>query len=125
MTALGYRERSLVWQHEYETDFTILSRGALEQLTGPVVHPGKNTLVAPHCIAVIPYASPDYVMAAHSALAVITEVGGAFAHLVQVSEGATILQVENAREKYPLGTTVQIDLREMCLSTDRTPQESV
>jgi phosphohistidine swiveling domain-containing protein len=75
---------------------------------GEVVHPKAGEEVEPDQIAVIPAASARYLAAAITARAVIVEQGGAMAHLVTVAreQGVTIMRMEGARTKYPVGSRV-------------------
>lgn len=88
------------------------------QAVGMVVHPKEDEEVPEGSIIVIPRAGPEYFISAHSAAgnlpklsAVITESGGQLAHLVAVGleQGFRIIRVENARERFPSGTPVEID----------------
>jgi phosphohistidine swiveling domain-containing protein len=80
-------------------------------VSGEVVFPKHGEAVQAHQIAVIPNAGPDYVAAAMSGAGVITEQGGAMAHLVTVSreKDVTIMRVEDARKLYPEGTIVTLN----------------
>jgi phosphohistidine swiveling domain-containing protein len=76
-----------------------------------VVHPKPDEECEPDEVAVIPNAGPRYVAAAMTAGAVITELGGAMAHLVTVSreKDLKIVRVEDARKLYPVGMTLVVD----------------
>ncbi len=76
-----------------------------------VVHPKRNDECLPHKVAIIPNAGPSYVAAALTAGAVITEVGGAMAHLVAVSreKDVKIVRSPHAREDYPVGMMLVVD----------------
>lgn len=76
-----------------------------------VVHPKRNEECKPDEVAVIPNAGPSYVAAANTAGAVITEVGGAMAHLVTVSreKDVKIVRVEGARKLYPEDMHLVVD----------------
>lgn len=76
-----------------------------------VVHPKKGESCRPDEVAVIPNAGPNYVEAAMTAGAVITEQGGAMAHLVTVSreKDIKIVRVPKARKLYPIGMTLIVD----------------
>lgn len=82
-----------------------------------VVHPKPNQswYVAYDCqpsVIVLPNLSPQYVNALLGASLVITEEGGALAHLSQLGreKGLPILRVQNARKLIPEGCTVRVDI---------------
>jgi hypothetical protein len=110
LTEIGYFECYAIHEAMYATDLVILSKASDISLSGRIVHPKKGETVPADCIAIIPYASADYVQAACTALATITEVGGSFSHLVVYSEGRAVVRVEGALKKYPVGTQIVLDL---------------
>lgn len=75
------------------------------------VHPKPGESCEQDEVAVIPNAGPDYVAAANTAGAVITEQGGAMAHLVTVNreKDTKIVRVPKARELYPVGMHLVVD----------------
>lgn len=109
LTKMGYTESYEQHNRVFHTDITVLSTGQADYVEGKIVHPKRNEIVDYDCIAVIPNASPDYIKAC-TAKAVITEVGGSFAHLVIASTDTTIIRVEDALTRYPVGSIVMIDL---------------
>ncbi len=94
-----------------------------QEAYGEVVHPRPGESVDPDKIAVIPVAGPRYLQAAMTARAVITEQGGAMAHLVSIGreKGVTIMRVENARKLYPVGSKVTLNPRSGSARLAATP----
>jgi phosphohistidine swiveling domain-containing protein len=80
-----------------------------------VVHPKENQEITERGVCVVvPDASPAYYIPAHSAAklggVVITETGGAVAHLVVVGEGEIpIVRIPDAIELYPKGAKLDVD----------------
>lgn len=88
------------------------------QTTGKIVHLKKGDRLQEGEIGIIPNAGPDYVEAAYDAIkygtALITEQGGAMAHLATVGrgDGLRLIRVADARKKLPAGTTVDVNCSE-------------
>lgn len=85
--------------------------------TGKVWHwlaPDQGPDWGDYTIFVIPHAGPEFLEAAETAIAcngaVITEAGGAMAHLANVGRerGLLLVRVEKARELYPQDTEVMV-----------------
>jgi len=78
--------------------------------SGTVVHGQANTHVPPGSIVVLPNLHPRYLKATIHAAAIITEAGGATAHLAQVGRDRLlpIVLIEGARQKYPIGISVTV-----------------
>jgi phosphohistidine swiveling domain-containing protein len=77
-----------------------------------VVHHGKRKQPSPSgSIVVLPNLHPDFLITIDDAAGVITEEGGAVAHLAQVGRerNLPIVRVANARERYEPGIYVMID----------------
>lgn len=95
------------------------------EITGKIVHLKKGDRLQPGFIGVIANAGPDYVEAAYDAIkygtALITEQGGAMAHLVTVgrADGLRLIRVADARKKLPEGTVVDVDCSKGELSVRR------
>jgi phosphohistidine swiveling domain-containing protein len=85
--------------------------GTGESKSLKAVHPKKGESCQPDQVAVIPNAGPDYVAAANTAGAVITEQGGAMAHLVTVfrEKDVKIVRVKDALKLYPPGMHLIVD----------------
>ncbi|UTC29742.1 hypothetical protein BAJUN_01120 [Bajunvirus bajun] len=88
---------------------------------GVIVHLKPGDRLKEGQIGVIKNAGPDYVQAAQDAItyrsALITEAGGAVAHLVTVfrDQDLKIVRVPNARKVYPEGRTVTVYLTAGCI----------
>jgi phosphohistidine swiveling domain-containing protein len=80
-------------------------------VSGQVFHGKRNQPSPPGSIVVLPDLRPAYLEAIADAAGVITEEGGAVAHLAQVGRDRNlpIVRVANAREKYEPGIYVMID----------------
>jgi phosphohistidine swiveling domain-containing protein len=81
-------------------------------VTGVIKHCKKNTEVDSNTIAVVANASIHFDRIAREAAAVIVLEGGALSHLAVngLEMGQVIIRDPEAREKYPEGTMVTIDL---------------
>lgn len=81
-------------------------------VTGVVKHCNKNTAVDPNTIAVVANASIHFDRIAREAAAVIVLEGGALSHLAVngLEMGQLIIRDPDAREKFPEGTVLNIDL---------------
>jgi len=108
ITASGRMQRDLLG-----FEATVLSGGD-GYAWGKVVHPGPGEDVPDGCIVVIPFAGPDYTIAALTAAktkgAVITERGGPLSHLSIVGREVDLLlvRVRGAVKLYPEGTEVSV-----------------
>lgn len=80
---------------------------------GIIHHPKPGERVPPGCIAVIPNASVDYEAALYDASAIVTEVGGALAHVVVVGRerGAIIVALQGARAMLQPGERAWVDTK--------------
>jgi hypothetical protein len=78
-------------------------------------------------VAVIPHAGPDYIEAALSAGAVITERGGAMAHLANIGRERHILivRLEGARRRFVIGDEVTVDAGARQVRLDRGPWRDI
>lgn len=83
---------------------------------GKVIHAAPDEVITTaNAIVVVPNASPDYYIPAHSACklggAVIAATGHELAHLavVGVEDGLRVVVVEEALVRYPEGVTVEVD----------------
>lgn len=87
---------------------------------GKVVHPKIGDTIEEGSIIVIPNAGPKYLELALQAKAIITENGGAMAHLVTVLRGEekVIARMPEARKKYPEGSMVTIDTSKGTIDLD-------
>lgn len=99
--AVADRASDLMWDLQKELgnfEAAVLSEG--RQVTGVV---GETILVLPNL-------HPDWLDDALKSSAVITEKGGALAHLAVVARehGLTIMRVEDAIKRYPKGTEVTL-----------------
>lgn len=97
----AYHTAGLI-QHELgDFQCTVIAEGHGEAIDGVV---GKG-------IAVLPDLNPDHLPVVMRSVAVITEAGGAMAHLVQVTRDRNIpiILVAGAVTKFPPGTELSID----------------
>lgn len=98
---------------------------------GTVVHLKPGDRLKAGEIGVIRNAGPDYVQAAQDAInnggALITENGGAVAHLVTVfrEQDLKIVRVQNARKKYPAGGSVTIDFSDATVTLAEGDMKSI
>lgn len=108
------------WDARYETARRILqTAGAVLSgsgtVTGKARHLKRGERLEPGQIGIIRDAGPDYVFAAQDAIdqgsCLITENGGAVAHLVTVfrEKDLRIIRVQQARKKYPDGCEITVD----------------
>lgn len=96
-------------------------QGELGDYTAAVINRGFNPITPGTVgkeILVIPSLSPDYFERAIRSRGIITEAGGAMAHLAQVAGeyGIPILLVENARKRFPEGLRVILDTNRGCIA---------
>ena len=110
LKALLFEEQDRIQAEKMGFSCTLLTGGGIA--TGKVVCPGDEVTEAD--IFVIPTASPDYLMDALKAKAVITGEGGRMAHLVNVARGREklIVRVADAPRLYPRGASVTVDATE-------------
>lgn len=88
---------------------TVLVEGA--KVYSKVVHPKIGQKVPKGSIVVLPHLSPKYLSVTVDAAAVISEAGGATAHLAQIGRDRRLpmVVVANARQLFPEGFTVSVD----------------
>jgi hypothetical protein len=93
-----------------DTGFHVLSIGACA-VRGVVVHPEEDVEVPVGSVAIVPDASPRWAIAVMSAAAVIVEVGGELAHIVQVGRERNIpvYRVPDALDRWAPGTILMLD----------------
>lgn len=106
----AYRMHSQV-QSRYRNTFrqcSVLNSGPVKE--GWVAHPkrGEKSIGA---IVVLPNLHPDYIDAVVNASAVITQAGGAAAHLAQIAldNRVPLVLVPEAIKKFPAGCRVRVD----------------
>jgi len=90
---------------------------------GKIEFAKPNQPVENGSIAVIPNAGPDYLQAAISAAAVITERGGEMAHLANIGRERNILivRIDNARKRFLPGMMVEVDGEQRTVTIDIEP----
>ena len=91
---------------------TVLVEG--KEAIGRVVHPKLGEEVEKGTIVVLPNLNPKYLKSTINAAAVITEVGGATAHLSQVGRERSLpmVLVKDARRVFPKGVEVIVNTKE-------------
>jgi phosphohistidine swiveling domain-containing protein len=96
-------------QFDQPSDVHVLVDGP--HVSGQVFHGKRNQPSPAGSIVVLPDLRPAYLEAIADAAGVITEEGGAVAHLAQIGRerNLPIVRVANAREKYEPGIYVMID----------------
>lgn len=79
--------------------------------TGEAYHAQPDKPVPPGCIAIIPRASVEYALALDNAAAIVTQVGGALAHVVVVGRerGAVVVALRGALATFRHGERMWVD----------------
>ena len=106
-------------QDEFDARERALDEAVTVLVAGPralatVVHGQPGMTPPPGHVVVLPDLRTRYLWSVQGAAAVISEVGGEVAHLVQISRegGVPVLRAEGALSRWPEGTLVEVDSEE-------------
>lgn len=104
-SALGWKMARELTQ----ADCIVLAEGPL--VHARVFHGKRKQRGAIGCIAVLPNLHPDYLETVADVAAIITEEGGAMAHLVQINRERSlpIVRMVGALKRFPEGALVTVD----------------